>query len=121
MESAVAQRRPPSLPALIQLGLVGALLVLAVLAWAVTNDQMAGMDAGPGTDPGSLGFFLGVWVVMMAAMMFPSIAPVALMFERIQEGRRARGADVPASLTGPFLPGSPVSWRAGCLVGYSSY
>src|SRR3954454_5966184 len=92
-------RRPPSLPVLIQLGLVGGLLLLAGIAWGVTNEQMAGMDAGPGTDPGSLGFFLGVWVVMMAAMMFPSIAPMVLMFARIQDGRRERGAEVPAGLT----------------------
>jgi predicted metal-binding membrane protein len=33
------------------------------------------MDMGPGTDLGSLGWFTGVWVVMMAAMMLPSLAP----------------------------------------------
>jgi predicted metal-binding membrane protein len=38
---------------------------------------MAGMDAGPGTDPGSLGFYLSTWVVMMAAMMLPSALPAA--------------------------------------------
>jgi predicted metal-binding membrane protein len=36
---------------------------------------MAGMDAGPGTDLGTLGWFSGSWVVMMAAMMLPSFAP----------------------------------------------
>jgi len=82
VESATV-RRPPPLPGLIQLGLIGLLLVLAVLAWKLTDVQMAGMDAGPGTDPGSLGFFIGTWVVMMAAMMFPSIAPMVLMFSRI--------------------------------------
>ena len=41
-------RRPPPLPALIQVGLVGALLVLAGDRVGVTNEQMAGMDAGPG-------------------------------------------------------------------------
>ncbi len=55
---------------------------------------MGGMDAGPGTELGTLGFFIGVWVVMMAAMMFPSIAPMVLMQVRIQEARRERGDDV---------------------------
>ena len=32
-----------------------------------------------------------VWVVMMAAMMFPSVAPTVLMYDRLQEGHRARG------------------------------
>jgi predicted metal-binding membrane protein len=114
-------RRPPPLPALIQLGLVGLLLALAAIGWAVTDSQMAGMDAGPGTDPGSLAFFLGVWVVMMAAMMFPSIAPMVLMFARIQEGRRERGAAVPATLTALFVGGYLVSWASAGLFAYGLF
>jgi len=120
METATL-RRPPPLPALIQVGLISALFVLAAVAWAITKDQMAGMDAGPGTDPGSLGFFLGVWVVMMAAMMFPSIAPMVLMFARIQEGRRERDAGAPAGLTTLFVLGYLLSWAAAGLVGYALF
>src|SRR5256885_17066246 len=49
----------------------------AVVAWAVTVDRMRGMDAGPGTDLGGLGWYLGIWVTMTAAMMLPSAAPTA--------------------------------------------
>src|SRR2546426_7181459 len=49
----------------------------AVAAWAVTIDRMRGMDAGPGTDLGGLGWYLGIWVTMTAAMMLPSAAPTA--------------------------------------------
>jgi hypothetical protein len=38
-----------------------ALLALASLAWLITGLRMAGMDAGPWTDPGSLGFYLSAW------------------------------------------------------------
>jgi predicted metal-binding membrane protein len=117
LESATV-RRPPPLPGLIQLGLIGLLLVLAVVAWKVTDVQMAGMDAGPGTDPGSLGFFIGAWVVMMAAMMFPSIAPMVLMFARILEGRRERGQEVPAGVAPLFVGGYLVSWTAVGLAAY---
>ena len=117
MESATV-RRPPLLPGLIQLGLIGLLLVLAVLAWKLTDVQMAGMDAGPGTDPGSLGFFIGTWVVMMAAMMFPSIAPMVLMFSRIQAGRRERGDAVAGGLATLFVGGYLVSWAAAGLAAY---
>src|SRR5437870_8049140 len=53
------------------------LVAAAVAAWAVTVDRMRGMDAGPGTDLGGLGWYLGVWVTMTAAMMLPSAAPAA--------------------------------------------
>jgi hypothetical protein len=49
---------------------------VAVVAWAVTDERMGGMDARPGTALGVAGWFVGVWAVMMAAMMFPSIAPM---------------------------------------------
>jgi predicted metal-binding membrane protein len=41
------------------------------------------MDAGPWTSLGSLAWFLGVWVVMMAAMMFPSVAPTIALYTRV--------------------------------------
>jgi predicted metal-binding membrane protein len=46
----------------------------AAVAWIVTVARMRGMDAGPGTDLGGLGWFLGIWVTMVAAMMLPSAA-----------------------------------------------
>jgi predicted metal-binding membrane protein len=49
----------------------------AIVAWVVTVERMRGMDAGPGTDLGGLGWYLGIWVTMMAAMMLPSAAPFA--------------------------------------------
>jgi predicted metal-binding membrane protein len=60
-----------------------ALIAGAVAAWAVTVDRMRGMDAGPGTDLGGLGWFLGIWVTMTAAMMLPSAAPAARRVARI--------------------------------------
>ena len=41
----------------------------------------------------TLGWFLGVWVVMMAAMMFPSVAPTVALYSRMTGGgRRCRRA-----------------------------
>src|SRR2546426_3108333 len=53
------------------------LLAAAVVAWAVTVDRMRGMDAGPGTDLGGLGWYLGIWGTMTAGMMLSSAAPTA--------------------------------------------
>ena len=48
---------------------------LAARRLVVDRRPDGGHGRGPGTDLGTLGFYLGVWVVMMAAMMFPSVAP----------------------------------------------
>jgi pentapeptide MXKDX repeat protein len=95
--------------------------VLAAVAWAIASDQMSGMDAGPGTDPGTLGFFLGVWVVMMAAMMFPSVAPMVVMHARMEEGQRQRGQPAAVGATALFVGGYLVTWAAAGLVGYGIY
>ncbi len=83
-----------------RLGLVAVLLGLAALAWWSTADRMAGMDGGPGTDLGALGWFLGVWVVMMAAMMFPSLAPTVALYGTMT---RRRGLDRPLLFAGGYL------------------
>lgn len=60
-----------------QTGVVALFGAAAALAWWWTARRMAGMNAGPGADLGAPGWFTGTWVVMMAAMMLPSLAPVA--------------------------------------------
>jgi len=119
VESAAIRRAPP-LPGLIQLALIALLVLLAALAWAVSGAQMSGMDAGPGTDPGALGYFAITWVVMMAAMMFPSIAPMVMMHVRIQEGRQTGQAAVTAA-TALFVAGYLVSWLGAGLIGFAIY
>jgi len=118
LESA-ALRRAPVLPELIRLGLIGTLLLLAALGWLVTDERMSGMDMGPGTDPGALGFWVTAWVVMMSAMMFPSIAPMVLMYVRIQEGKRANGHEAPLGATAVFVGGYLLAWSGAGLVGYT--
>lgn len=70
-----------------RIGLTALLFALAGLAWWSTVDWMTGMDAGPGTSLETLGWFLGVWTVMMAAMMFPSLAPTVALYARMTKAR----------------------------------
>ena len=70
-----------------RLGLVGLLIALAAVGWWWTARQMQGMDDGPWTGLGALGWFLGVWVVMMAAMMFPSVSPTVALYSRLTRER----------------------------------
>jgi predicted metal-binding membrane protein len=85
----------------VRLGLVIGLITLAGVGWWWTADQMHGMDQGPWTDLGALGWFLGIWVVMMAAMMFPSVAPTVALYSRLTKQRS---------------PLSPLLFVAGYLV-----
>jgi hypothetical protein len=71
----------------VRLGLVLALFALAAVGWWWTVRQMQGMDDGPWTALGAFGWFLGVWVVMMAAMMFPSVAPTVALYSRMTKAR----------------------------------
>lgn len=94
-----------------RLGLVALLFGLAGFAWWATADQMAGMDAGPGTDLGTFGWFLGVWIVMMAAMMFPSVAPTVVLYAQMT---RRRGLGRPLLFTSGYL----LIWGAAGAVAY---
>jgi predicted metal-binding membrane protein len=118
MESATLQRRPP-LSGVLQAGLVALLLALAAASWALTDDRMGGMDAGPGTDLGGLGWFVGVWVTMMAAMMFPSIAPMVLAYARIQRQSGTAGRGAGSGPTAIFVAGYLIVWTAVGVLGYA--
>jgi predicted metal-binding membrane protein len=70
-----------------RVGLIAVLFALAAIGWWWTVDQMRGMDNGPWTQLGAGGWFLGVWVVMMAAMMFPSVSPTVALYSRMTNGQ----------------------------------
>ncbi len=69
--------------------LVAALLAVACVAWTVTVVEMRGMDEGPWTSLGTPGWFAGVWITMMAAMMLPSAWPTIALHSRMGEARTA--------------------------------
>ena len=102
-----------------QVALVALLLALSLAAWLVTDDRMAGMDDGPGTDPGSLGFYTSAWVVMMAAMMFPSIAPMVRTYRLVQRRRQERRAELGSPATAAFVAGYLVTWSVFGVTAYA--
>src|SRR5262245_15814619 len=95
-----------------RLGLVAALFALAGIGWAWTAHETRGMDAGPWTSLGSLGWFIGAWVVMMAAMMFPSVAPTVALFSRLTKERSPLR---PWLFAGGYL----LTWTAAGLIAYA--
>ncbi len=88
-----------------RLGLIALLLALAAVGWWWTVDQMHGMDGGPWTGLGALAWFAGIWVAMMAAMMFPSVAPTVALYSRMTKSRS---------------PIAPLLFTSGYLVAWTS-
>jgi predicted metal-binding membrane protein len=98
----------------------GALVLgAALVAWIVTVERMSGMDMGPGTNLGGAGWFMGIWVTMMAAMMLPSAAPMLLLFDHVSAERARRGrAFVPTWI---FAASYLVVWTIYGLIAYALY
>jgi predicted metal-binding membrane protein len=116
----VESDRPSSLGSLDPTWTAAILLAAALAAWVVTVDRMQGMDAGPGTDLGGLGWFVGIWVTMMAAMMLPSVSPMVLVFARVsrERQRQGRAGFVPTWI---FVAGYLASWTAYGLLAYGVF
>ncbi len=113
------------------------LLVIASAAWLVTIYQSRAMGVMGGTMGLALPSFVGLWTLMMAAMMLPSVAPLASMYARsVRSSRLVRlglfgggyllvwaGAGIPAfalaSLAGSVSgmhPGASTVAAAGIFV-----
>ena len=95
-----------------------ATLGLAGVSWVVAVRQMNGMDMGAATQLGSFAFFIALWVAMMAAMMFPTAAPMTLMFARLQSSRRDAGR--PYVPTAFFVSAYLALWGAAGALAFLS-
>lgn len=71
----------------LQLGLVLMLVILAGVAWVWSARQMRGMDDGPWSSLGGFGWFVSLWVVMMAAMMMAFVSAL-IAAEKLVRWRR---------------------------------
>ncbi len=89
---------------------------MAALAWIVTVNQANGMDVGPGTMGLSLLAFIALWVVMMAAMMFPSVAPMVIVWIRSVSTRETAWQRI-VGVT-EFLAGYLIVWAAFGVLAY---
>ncbi|KUO12275.1 DUF2182 domain-containing protein [Streptomyces sp. DSM 15324] len=91
---------------------VGLLLVVAAAAWVWTVTRWGGMSAMPGTMGLGPAAFLGVWTLMMTAMMLPATAPVAALYARTITVHRAARMVV---FTAAYL----LVWAAAGLPAYA--
>jgi predicted metal-binding membrane protein len=87
------------------------LLLVAAVAWVATVGRAATMQGMTGTMGLGLAAFVGMWALMMAAMMLPSVAPVASMYQRSMRSYRA------IRLAG-FTSGYLVAWAGAGIPAY---
>jgi predicted metal-binding membrane protein len=87
------------------------LLGVTLVAWIVAVEEMRGMDAGPGTDLGTFGWFIGTWVTMMVAMMLPAAMPAVILYARLRGDARMWS----------FVVGYLLAWTLYGLVAYATY
>ena len=100
-----------ALPRPVATAIIVALLACAAAAWLLTIQQASSMSGMGGVAMFGAGLFLVTWVLMMVAMMFPTIAPMVLTHASIV---RSRGeGSVP---TVAFVLGYLVVWTAAGLV-----
>jgi predicted metal-binding membrane protein len=106
---------PPVESRVVPVTVAAGLLCAAAAGWVVLAGRMAGMDVGPGGDPGALGWFAITWVVMTAAMMLPGSVPAVA---RAVRGRRGQPAVTTATALG-FVAAYAAVWLLAGLAGYA--
>jgi predicted metal-binding membrane protein len=76
---------------------------------------MHGMNMGPGTNPGAFGFYIVTWVVMMTAMMLPSVMPMVMGYSRLERAALERGR---VGSIVAFVAGYLIVWTVFGVVAY---
>jgi predicted metal-binding membrane protein len=90
---------------------------LAVVAWIASVRRMDDVGMDDRFSAGTFGFFIGLWVVMMAAMMFPSVWPTLSLHATIARSRSTAGVRA-AVESGAFVAGYLASWTAYGLLAF---
>lgn len=94
------------------------MVLIAVLAWVLTVGQARHMGMEPGTMGLALPLFLLLWVVMMAAMMLPSVAPVAITW--VRGISRSSAGPTRALHIAEFVSGYLLVWTGFGLLAYGA-
>ena len=67
----------------IQKAILISMISIAAVSWVLSKDQFDMMKAMMTNDPIALSLFTASWTVGMAAMMFPAITPMVLLYNRL--------------------------------------
>jgi predicted metal-binding membrane protein len=75
------------------------------------------MGMGDRFSVGSFGFFVGLWVLMMAAMMFPSVWPTLSLYGVVMR-KRATARTHAGTASAAFVAGYLISWTLYGLLAF---
>ena len=119
MSDSAELRRPRPGQATLEVALV---LIAAAGAWAGTVVLARGMTGMTGTMGLGLAVFVLVWTLMMAAMMLPSVTPLASLYVRtVQSNRTVRLAALVAGYLAVWaavgVPAFGLAWLTGWMTG----
>lgn len=105
--------------------IVSALALVSLLAWVITVQQSHGMGMGLITmsmtmgqpfSPANAALYITLWGVMMVAMMFPGLAPMATLFATVSRQQRQNHPSSASAWV--FVAGYAVLWT---LTGTAAY
>jgi predicted metal-binding membrane protein len=99
--------------------IIGSLLALTAAGWGVLIWQSAIMNEEMSLTMGmSAPLFVAIWVAMMVAIMFPTAAPMIMMFARVHAKKQERGQ--PFVPTWVFVSSYMVVWTVAGVVAYGA-
>jgi len=99
--------------------IIGSLLALTAAGWGVLIWRTVVMDDDMSLTMGmSAPLFIAIWVAMMVAIMFPTAAPMVMMFARVHAKKQERGQ--PFVPTWVFVSSYMVVWSVAGLAAYGA-
>lgn len=105
----------------VQKVLLLSLVFIAIVSWIISKDQPDMMKAMMTYDPIAISLFTVSWTVGMAAMMFPAIVPMVLLYNRLVErGSNSNASNETSSSSPPPQPPTHTSSATPIFVEGSS-
>src|ERR687888_1603852 len=89
----------------IQMIILISIILIAAISWILSKDQPDIMAAMMNYNPVAISLFTISWTIGMAAMMFPAITPMVLLYNRLIKNKGGNSGDnaVSPSQTSVFV------------------
>src|SRR5919108_6248869 len=101
----------------IQKAVVISLIATSAIAWVASIDQPNMMVAMTTYNPLSISLFTASWTAGMAAMMFPAITPMVLLYNTFVTNKESKGTSLTIQEEGRPKSSSIRSFRVILFIG----